>query len=262
MALITNAFLFGLGVLLPLTFGPITHADLSFATFFPLWEPKPATSRPTQVLSVSPLLLAIPGFLAPSEIDHLLSLGEPLFSRSTTGTKGQISSGRTSSSCFLPANDTIVRRVKERAADVLGGIQYDGLEALQLVRYTENQRVNLHYDWYKNRLPLDRKDRPYNRIASFFVYLQTDCEGGETWFPNVTIPVADIERVKGTWDVGESLNVGSDGAGVKIKLKAGSGLFWVNMQDGAGDRRTLHAGLPVERGVKVGMNIWVKMLVT
>jgi prolyl 4-hydroxylase len=40
----------------------------------------------------------------------------------------------------------------------------------------------------------------------------------------------------------------------------GNALFWVNLSpDGTGDKRVVHAGLPVEKGWKVGMNIWPRI---
>ena len=36
-------------------------------------------------------------------------------------------------------------------------------------------------------------------------------------------------------------------------------MFWRNLdKEGKGDERTVHAGLPVVGGVKVGMNIWAR----
>jgi prolyl 4-hydroxylase len=45
--------------------------------------------------------------------------------------------------------------------------------------------------------------------------------------------------------------------GVKFKVVPGNAVFWVNF-DGRreGVRESWHAGLPVERGRKVGLNIW------
>ena len=114
-------------------------------------------------------------------------------------------------------------------------------------------KVNLHYDWSKEP-KIDRQGRKYNRLASFFIYLQDECTGGETWFPNVTI--SEVGRLGR-----ERIKQGHDGRGTSFVASKGSGLFWINLRDdGTGDRRTLHAGLPVGEGVKVGMNVWVKKL--
>lgn len=47
-------------------------------------------------------------------------------------------------------------------------------------------------------------------------------------------------------------------SGVTFRPIARNAVFWRNMKGGVGDRRTLHAGLPVQRGRKLGMNIWTR----
>ena len=47
------------------------------------------------------------------------------------------------------------------------------------------------------------------------------------------------------------------GRGVRFKVKEGNAVFWVNFDGrGEGIRESWHAGLEVERGRKVGLNIW------
>lgn len=46
---------------------------------------------------------------------------------------------------------------------------------------------------------------------------------------------------------------------IKIAFRPvrGNALFWVNLDaNGTGDSRTLHAGLPLQDGLKTAMNIW------
>jgi prolyl 4-hydroxylase len=238
-----------IGILLSILAQTIAQPWLSTSlqTLFSSGPHEPIIS--TQLISTEPLLLYLHSFITTHEINHLLNLGTPLFQRSLIK-NGTVSPARTSSSCFLPGNDTTVALIKRRAENVMGGLPYDGLEAIQLVRYHPGQKVNLHYDW-SQKPKLDRQGREYNRLASFFVYLKDECTGGETWFPNVTMAqgVANVEQ-------------GKDGVGISVRPREGDGVFWMNlMHGGRGDRRTLHAGIPVEEGIKVGMNIWVKKLV-
>ena len=45
--------------------------------------------------------------------------------------------------------------------------------------------------------------------------------------------------------------------GVTFKAKKGSAVFWMNFDpDGRGYKETIHAGMPVESGHKIGLNIW------
>lgn len=159
----------------------------------------------------------------------------------------------------------------------------------QLVRYAPGQRFDRHHDWFRApRLAAEDaavgRRRLYNRAATFFVVLAAEnvTQGsGETWFPHVS--AAATERGQGSGGgeagdvgVGEGAVVGGGGGGgggkgkgpaaawreheqggIAFRPVPGNALFWVNLlANGTGDTRTLHAGLPVEGGVKYGMNIW------
>ncbi len=73
------------------------------------------------------------------------------------------------------------------------------------------------------------------RTVTFFVYLNDlpdEESGGETAFKELNI---------------------------KVKPKRGRAVFWYDLHaDGEGDTRTLHAGLPVIKGTKFAMNIWIR----
>jgi prolyl 4-hydroxylase len=50
-----------------------------------------------------------------------------------------------------------------------------------------------------------------------------------------------------------------EGKGAVFKVAPGNAVYWENfMADGTGRgyEETLHAGLPVRKGTKVGLNIW------
>jgi len=71
-----------------------------------------------------------------------------------------------------------------------------------------------------------------NRLLSFFIFLSGCDAGGCTAFPRLR---------------------------QRFPPEAGAGLVWYNLdRDGAPDERTLHAGEPVERGEKWGLNIWLR----
>lgn len=67
---------------------------------------------------------------------------------------------------------------------------------------------------------------------------------------------------KGRWC--EFLECGEDGTGsigdslgITFKPIKGNAVFWENLgPDGRGYETTFHAGLPVLKGSKVGLNIW------
>jgi len=207
----------------------------------------------TQMLFRNPLMLYIDDFVDQNEIAELLEIGSTLFEPSTIG-GGKVSKQRTSNSCFLRGNDSVILRVRERVAHFMGAIPFDGIETPQLVRYQDDQTFNLHMDWFREPIE-DLDGHTYNRLASFFIYLDANCTSGETWFPELPSLVSPGES-------SEKFSNPEGKDGLAIVPRAGSGVFWMNLdENGVGNERTLHAGLPVSSGSKVGMNLWVKKFV-
>jgi prolyl 4-hydroxylase len=136
------------------------------------------------------------------------------------------------------------------------------------------------------------RGRLYNRVASFFIYLEDECVGGGTEFPDLKLDDSMIfagtdgaaeessasqhissilkgkrgeaSRTLGFWkervEIDNKEQKSSQPTrGTTFKPRKGSGIFWVNLHaSGFGDQRVKHAGLPVQEGQKVGMNVWVK----
>jgi prolyl 4-hydroxylase len=142
-------------------------------------------------------------------------------------------------------------------------LSYYGLEDIQLVKYLPTQYFFHHVDWFDTLLrdtSPKGKGRYYNRVASFFLYLQDDCTGGETEFPDLHFKT---EGGAGQEEETEQQQFWRERVdlqkGISFKPRTGSGIFWVNLLPvGYGDERVRHAGLPVQQGNKMGMNIWVK----
>ncbi|KAI0513008.1 hypothetical protein F5B22DRAFT_613014 [Xylaria bambusicola] len=215
-------------------------------------------SYKTELISLDPLVIYIRNFITKGEIDDIVNAGENRFNPSVVNQNGRMIQNpyRTSWSAGLPADAPAVKCVLERSRRFLGTVldpDEDEMGVPQLVRYTEGQEYNLHHDWM--RIPhaaFDGSARTFNRVASFFVILQDECVGGETWFPFVK-PVSS--QLNGN-DEGRLWREHEDG-GLAFKPVAGNGIFWVNLfPNGTGDTRTVHAGLPVTGGLKTAMNIW------
>lgn len=72
--------------------------------------------------------------------------------------------------------------------------------------------------------------------------------GGE-WCRFVECPGEDENKEEGEGENKEE--------GVVFKVVPGNAVYWENFApDGRGYEETWHAGLPVEEGTKVGLNIW------
>lgn len=280
---------------LPVLFGLLSPEGLlSFVPEFPIPDypfPFPASPRAassklsnfvcepsayrTEIVSVDPLLIYIHSFLREEEIDSLLTTAAPLFKPSQVTKSGQKvgTSDRTSSSAGLPLQDATVQCVLARARDFMGTLMLPGKDEMgppQMVRYTAGQKFNIHHDWYETpQWAYDGSRRKFNRVASFFAILQDNCTEGETYFPYVGENSAqekagsaeDTAAEKASparqWEGSDPVWRAHPDGGLAFRPVSGNALFWVNLRaDGTGDERTMHAGLPVGKGLKTAMNIW------
>ena len=157
MGYLVSALIIGVGPFIPTILHhttSVSHPDViaSYRSLASTWtslstqQRAPVTPTPATIFSTSPLLL---------EIAYLAAIGQPLFKYSLV-TGGKTSTGRTSDSCFLPGNDTVVSTIKQRAANFMHRLPFDGIEAIQLVRYTANQTII--YPWTGIRASFHRTD--------------------------------------------------------------------------------------------------------
>ena len=92
------------------------------------------------------------------------------------------------------------------------------------------------------------------------VWLDDECEGGSTRFPRLEKPVSKdwCRFIECEQQEEQSRNEGeTEGMGVSFKPIRGNAVYWENMRwDGVGFEESWHAGLPVTKGTKIGLNIW------
>ena len=143
--------------------------------------------------------------------------------------------------------------LSERMKALLGNIQHIETEPVRVVKYVDEEKLEVHYDWFPNTRSEtgypDMPARPNNRLGSIFAYIEDDCDGGETYFP-------DVKGVDESAD-GSKFSRSENGHGLLVKPRRGNAIFWNNLHpNGTGDPRTAHAGMPVTRGRKIGINIW------
>lgn len=146
---------------------------------------------------------------------------------------------------MVPYDDPVSVCLSDRMKSFLGNVQHIDTEGLQIVKYEGNERFRLHLDWFKETRknpPIEgRRPRPYNRLGSIFAYLDANCTGGETYFPDVkgVAPIADGDKFART----------DTGMGMLVKPRRGNAVFWNNMlPNGTGDPRVLYANLLVKLG--------------
>ncbi|CAJ2512115.1 Uu.00g077400.m01.CDS01 [Anthostomella pinea] len=209
----------------------------------------------SHILSRSPLVIYLSGFLTADEQAHLQDITKDTFTHSAVadaaGEQG-LRQTRTSQSTNVP-RDQVVRCIEERALLFQGfDIPRTHLEPLQLVKYSKDQHYHFHTDWFTNPAHASSVTGG-NRLSSFFAYVSAEnITGGGTNFPMLAAP--SNKRWCEYIDCDEPWE-----NGVTFRPIVGSAVFWENLlEDGTGDQRALHAGLPVTSGSKLGMNIWTR----
>jgi prolyl 4-hydroxylase len=217
-------------------------------------------------------MIYINGFLKDGEAEYLVKLGyEPIHDKICHGrllTKlqfyrnnsydGELFVGqplddmKSPQSGQLPKTDPVVKCVGRRAMQFLGSLDHDDFETPWLAKYNPTQKVQPHWDPPVEPM-IDETGRAYNWLTSFFVYLEYSGSGGETYFPRVkALPSATFEEDERFTSTGGE-------TGIAVKPIPRNAIFWVNMfVNGTRDDRTVHAGVTLEGGSKIGMNIWAK----
>ena len=197
----------------------------------------------TKILHKNPDIILIENFLTAEECDYIIKLGEPHIKKSEVcGKNGsRPDKSRTSMTAhigkkFLRGDnpDKVLLNVLEKASKY-GGLPAKNIEPIQLVRYEPGQYFKPHYDYLDSKLPIYKNNIEKNgqRELTFFVYL-TDVDedaGGKTYFPKLK---------------------------KHFSANKGGAIFWTNMVDGKEDPRTLHSGTELKKGIKYGLNIWVR----
>ena len=186
-------------------------------------------------------------------VTHPLN-SEDKFAPSTvsTGAETSIQKDIRFSEVALLDRDETVRCIEHRARAFQGWRSNLHIERLRTQRYGVGGHYKHHYDW-------SGASREADRVSTFMVYVDADCEGGGTQFPRLKMP----ETGKGSWcEFLECENEKEAGGrrenmGITFKPIKGNAVFWENLRsDGSGYEETYHAGLPVLSGLKVGLNIW------
>ncbi|PVH85205.1 2OG-Fe(II) oxygenase superfamily protein [Cadophora sp. DSE1049] len=207
------------------------------------------------IFSKNPLVIYIPNFLTVEEREHLQEITKGTFTNSAvadeSGEQG-LRQTRTSQSTSV-IRDSIVRCIETRALEFQGfDTPRSHLEPLQLVQYGNGENYHLHTDWFEAPSRMT-PEVGGNRLSSFFVYVAANnLTGGGTNFPILNAPYD--ERWCKFVDCDEPWE-----NGVTFRPVPGNAVFWQNLhEDGSGDPATIHAGLPVTSGSKLGMNIWTR----
>ncbi|KAK4212409.1 hypothetical protein QBC37DRAFT_425023 [Rhypophila decipiens] len=210
------------------------------------------------VFSREPLVIYIENFISLEERTHLLEISDPIFEPSTVTHDGGDSTlrdttVRDSEVAVIPRTD-VVRCIEDRARAFQGWRDKVWIERLRVQRYHAGGHYNHHFDWSSSR-------GGWGRVSSFMAWVDDDegqLQGGGTEFPLLR-PRPDprwcsFVECRNATEASEQ-----HAGGVVFRPLAGNAVYWENFRSdntGRGYDQTWHAGLPVENGVKVGLNIW------
>ncbi|RYP79182.1 hypothetical protein DL771_000160 [Monosporascus sp. 5C6A] len=256
----------------------------------------PPDAYVAHVLSRAPLVLYVEGFLSEAERAHLFDVSEPLFEPSTVTSDGAATrreaAVRDSEVALVPRTAPV--RCLERRAAALQGWRADlWVERLRTQRYRGPAgHYAHHFDWGSGARGLggggfssvrqlrwmvtglfSEIDSGQGKLtlvmpAVAWVHADEDLEGGGTELPLLRWR-ADRKRWCERWLECPPLPPPEDGdgederfedyVGATFRAVPGNAVFWENFRPdgtGVGWEESWHAGLPVKRGVKVGLNIW------
>ena len=185
-----------------------------------------------------PRIVLLGNVLSDEECDALVTFSEQRLARSPvvgdSDGSDQMYAHRTSRGAMLQRNETaLIARVDARLA-ALAAWPVERGEGMQILRYETGNEYRAHFDWFDPALPGPRKhlERGGQRLGTFVIYLSEVEQGGGTAFPAI---------------------------GLEVQPKKGGAVFFANTDPaGVPDRQTLHAGMPVIKGVKFVANKWLR----
>lgn len=192
-----------------------------------------------EVLNHDPPVVYLKNLLTPWECRYLIELSKPKLESSTMiiGNQELVNKqSRSSRSAFitkngqLPNDNPVIHRFLNRLSQLCGR-SVNHFEGMKVVNYQPGEQYLAHHDYFREHTNFIKESG--DRQMTFFVYLNDldEDQGGATCFPELDL---------------------------KVKPRAGDGVFWVNIDfEGNYFDKTLHAG-EVVKSEKWGVNIWVR----
>lgn len=152
---------------------------------------------------------------------------------------------RLSMTAKLDRTDDVIKGIEQRARSFPFYKRFGDFMPIVVQNYGISGQYRDHYDWFDDEHAVGG-----NIASTFFVYIHANCTGGGTNFARLTAP--DNEKWCEFIDCDRPLD-----EGVTFKPIMGNAIYWENLHDDeSGHELTLHAGMPVTTGNKMGMNMW------
>ncbi|KAE9077435.1 hypothetical protein PF010_g23511 [Phytophthora fragariae] len=210
-----------------------------------------------ETISMTPLVFSVEEFLRDDEIDVVLELSMPHLAPSgVTLQDGHenrpATDWRTSTTYWLESSShPVVQDIDKRTADLVK-VPISHQESVQVLRYEHSQHYDQHLDYFSverhrnSPSVLKKIEHGYkNRMITVFWYMSDVAKGGHTNFARAGgLPPPPSNK---------GCTQGVSVAPKKRKVV----VFYSMLPNGEGDPTSLHAGCPVEEGIKLSGNKWV-----
>ena len=185
-----------------------------------------------------PFIVVVDNFLRPKECEELIAVSEKQLKASQIvhpeGDGNIFDPSRTSvSKGFVRGYTPIHEMIENRIAELINWPVEKG-EGLHILRYEDGGEYKPHYDYFDP----DKKGRDKilqnggQRVGTFIMYLSDVEEGGATKFPKINF---------------------------EVRPNTGRAVYFANtLINGALNPLSLHAGVPVTKGVKYLATKWLR----
>lgn len=192
-----------------------------------------ANPRVYQVCADKAEVWAVGDFMSAEECARLRAMIDVCAQPSTVFDLDYSSGYRTSYSGDVDPRDAFVKKLNRRIDDLLG-IEAEWGETIQGQRYLPGQQFQPHHDWFHPGTSYWEKamQRGGQRSYTAMVFLNEVAAGGTTDFTELDMVITPKEGVLLAWNNAD--------------------------REGVPNPRTLHAGRPVEAGVKYIVTKWYR----
>lgn len=173
-----------------------------------------------------------PNFITAELAQMIIDEGNKAFAPATV--LGSENNGyRVADSMFISKEDPLIKDIRNEIRKITN-LPLENQEAPHVVRYLKGGEYKPHHDFFHLNQDYTEKAlaRGGQRVKSALIYLNDDFTGGGTSFPYYNLVIKPEKQKLIVWD-----NLHKDGT--------------LNMD-------SLHAGLPVEEGIKYILVIWIR----
>jgi prolyl 4-hydroxylase len=176
----------------------------------------------------------IPNIITDKQNRDILEFASTRFSPSVVGgglfyvVDNQV---RKSQTAWMPKENPIIKDLIQKICDQ-HNLKFENCEDMQIVKYEKDNYYKEHHDSFPFYDP-DFLSQGGHRVLTTLIYLNDDFEGGETWFPNLSM---------------------------NISPKRNNAVVFCPL-DKTNKRchpKALHGGNPVKSGTKYICNIWIR----